>query len=90
MTGTGQDDEGLDSRDYRALRKAIRSSGKNVVVHALAFTSFHDFEFLNTIRRDLGTVEGGFQVPAALLTFTPQTKTLNFAFVQRFSFFFVL
>ena len=69
MTGTGQDDEGLDSRDYRALRKAIRSSGKNVVVHALAFTSFHDFEFLNTIRRDLGTVEGGFQVPAALLTF---------------------
>ncbi|ELR22862.1 uncharacterized protein ACA1_396880 [Acanthamoeba castellanii str. Neff] len=48
---------------YRALRKAIRSTGKNVLVHALAFTSFHDFEFLNTIRRDLGTVEGGFQCP---------------------------
>jgi hypothetical protein len=61
----GQDDEGLDSKDYRALRKAIRSTGKNVVVHALAFTSFHDFEFLNTIRRDLGTEEGGFQVPPA-------------------------
>jgi dTDP-4-dehydrorhamnose reductase len=58
----GQDEEGLDSKDYRALRKLIRSTGKNVVVHALAFTSFHDFEFLNTIRRDLGTVEGGFQV----------------------------
>lgn len=32
-----------------------------MVVHSLAFTSSHDFDFLNAIRRDLGTVEGGFQ-----------------------------
>lgn len=57
----GQDSSGRDSTEYRALQAQIRATEKRVVVHSLAFTSSHDFDFLNAIRRDLGTVEGGFQ-----------------------------
>lgn len=58
---SGQDNSGKNSAEYFALQKLIRELNKPVVVHALAFTQWHDFEFLNAIRRDLGTKEGGFQ-----------------------------
>jgi hypothetical protein len=34
---------------------------KTVVVHSIAFTASHDFDLLNRIRKQLGTIEGGFQ-----------------------------
>lgn len=58
---SGQDSSGKNSEEYHALKAQIRALEKPVIVHSLAFTSSHDFDFLNNIRRDLGTSEGGFQ-----------------------------
>lgn len=44
--------------ELRALKK---QNGTTSTCHSIAFTASHDFTFLDKLRRELGTEEGGFQ-----------------------------
>eukprot|EP01113_Clastostelium_recurvatum_P006054 TRINITY_DN1273_c0_g1_i1.p1 TRINITY_DN1273_c0_g1~~TRINITY_DN1273_c0_g1_i1.p1 ORF type:complete len:1247 (+),score=506.54 TRINITY_DN1273_c0_g1_i1:76-3741(+) len=57
----GQDtSSGQYENSFKTLKNQLIQLGIPSVVHSIAFTSGHDFAFLNRIRKDLGTVEGGF------------------------------